>query len=122
MAARILAVIDRRYPDARAEQHADLIDFCVGLRARFGRIDLVLRGSAVTCAVGPPVPPRGGDRPADRHRELRTLLRSGVRVWADRADLAAFGHPDGPLLADVVATDTDALATGWHEYEKVWFL
>jgi hypothetical protein len=34
----------------------------------------------------------------------------------------ALGHSDGPLLADVVVTDTDALASGWHEYEKVWFL
>ena len=122
MAARILAVIDRRYPRAAADQHSDLLDFCVGLRTRFGRIDLVLRGSAVACAVRPAQAAPHGNGSPDQHRQLRALIRSGVRVWADRADLAAVGYPDRPLLADVVVTDTDALAARWHEYEKVWFL
>lgn len=120
MTSGILAVVDRRYQDATAEQHGDVIDFCVGLLASFGRFDLVLRGSAVSCAVEPPQPP--GQQPAGPQRRLRTLIRTGVQIWADRADLVAFGYPDAPLLAGVVVDDTDDLAPRWRGYERVWFL
>lgn len=124
MTSGILAVVDRRYPNATAEQHGDVIDFCVGLLASFGRFDLVLRGSAVSCAVDRPPPP--GQQPAKQlpgpQRRLRTLIRTGVQIWADRADLVASGYPDAPLLAGVVVDDTDSLAPRWREYERVWFL
>lgn len=128
MAARILAVIERDYPATAQAQYGDLFYFCVGIRTQFGSMDLVLRGSAVTCALNAPDTrtPRRGNDTATNHpapqQYLRTLIRTGVRVWADDADLTARGDPDGTLLNGVVAADTDALAVRWHEYQEVWFL
>lgn len=107
MAARILAVVERG-PRSTAQQRADLIDFCLGLRTSFGSLDLVLSGSAAACAL------EGGAEA----RKLRTLMRIGARVWVDGADLADQPRP----MDGVVVADTDALAVGWHAYEQVWFL
>jgi hypothetical protein len=116
MTARVLAVVERGN-ESNARQLTDLIDFCVGLRTSFGSLDLVLRGSAVACALD------GGDPSDDLPgRQIRTLMRIGVQVWADNADVAELGQAEPTLLDGVLATDTDALATGWDAYEEVWFL
>lgn len=127
MAARILAVIDRDTHGAAPAQYNDLLYFCVGVRAQFGSVDVVLRGSAVTCALRDQDTPgsdgggtaEGTDGLSPR-RYLRTLIRTGVTVWADEADLA--GSPGTAVLDGVAVTDTDALAARWHEYGEVWFL
>lgn len=119
---RLLAVIDRDGP-AVAEECTDLLAFCVGLRVNFGGLDLVLRGGAVTCAL------QAAAGIADPHqttrgprRYLEGLLRSGVQVWADEADLNSAGHGGKPLVAGVTCTDTNTLAVTWPTYDKVWFL
>lgn len=128
MTARILAVIERGYPASSDGRYRDLLYFCVGVRAQFKSMDLVLRGGAVTCAVSQPQTSPPGDpgnapsgAPAPG-QYLRTLIRTGVRVWADGADLAAYGHSAASLLDGVTAVDADAQATTWHDYEEVWFL
>lgn len=128
MAARILAVIDRACPGT--EDLRDPLYFCVGVRAQFGGIDLVLRGSAVPSALvaaDEPAPRRnsegGNEAPlANPQRYVRSLVRAGVTVWADEADLAACRGADQALIDGVHTADTDAMATRWHEYEEVWFL
>lgn len=107
MPARVLAVVERG-PRSTEQQHADLIDFCLGLRTSFGSLDLVLRGAVASCAV------EGGAEA----RKLRTLMRIGTRVWVDGAGL----EDRERVLEGVVVTDTDELATGWEAYEEVWFL
>lgn len=107
MPARVLAVVERGLGSTE-QQHADLIDFCLGLRTSFGSLDVVLRGSAASCAL------EGGAV----ERKLRTLMRIGTRVWADDAGLVGREC----VLDGVVVTDTDELATGWDSYEEVWFL
>lgn len=127
MAARILAVIDRG-SHGTEEQHRDLLEFCVGVRLQFGSMDLVLRGSAVGCAVdvSQVSASRDGNGSAkklpDPQRYLRSLIRTGVQVWADDTDLAELGQSDGPLLDGVVSADADTLALRWQEYEEVWYL
>jgi hypothetical protein len=124
MTGRLLAVIDRDCPGT--EDMHDPLYFCVGLRVQFGPIDLVLRGPAVPSALvaaDAPAPRRGGSaRPPNPQRYVRSLVRAGVRVWVDDADLAELRH-GGQILIDGVRTaDTDAMAARWHEYEEVWFL
>jgi hypothetical protein len=116
MTAHVLAVVERG-PGGTARQLTDLIDFCLGLRTSFGSLDIVLRGSAVACALD-------GADPSDGlpGRQLRTLLRIGVGIWADDADLAELGRPQQAVLEGVRTADTDALATSWETYEEVWFL
>lgn len=128
MAARVLAVIDRDCPGT--EDMRDPLYFCVGVRAQFGAIDLVLRGSAVPSALV------AADGTADRQdphddnharsanpqRYVRSLARAGVRIWVDGTDLAECRRADQALIDGVQTADTDALATRWHEYEEVWFL
>ncbi|HEY2579854.1 MAG TPA: DsrE family protein [Streptosporangiaceae bacterium] len=121
MAARILAVIERGQQGGSDERYRDLLYFCVGVRTQFKSMDLVLVGAAVACAVSTAAEPPPGGPPAPQ-QYLRTLIRTGVRVWVDGPDLAASGHSAGSLLAGATAVDTDTLATGWHEYEEVWFL
>jgi hypothetical protein len=132
MTARILAVIERGYPASSDGRYRDLLFFCVGVRTQFKSMDLLLCGGAVTCAVSRahPSPPAGaapdgssapGSAPAPE-QYLRTLIRTGVRIWADGIDLAACGHSAESLLDGVTAVDADALATTWREYEEVWFL
>jgi hypothetical protein len=130
MTARILAVIERGYPASSDGRYRDLLYFCVGVRTQFKSMDLVLRGGAVTCAVSQPqTPPPGAPSPGGApngapapDQYLCTLIRTGVRVWADGIDLAAYGHSAASLLGGVTAIDADAQATTWHEYEEVWFL
>lgn len=124
MTARVLAVIDRDCPGT--EDMRDPLYFCVGVRAQFGGVDLMLRGSAVPSAlVAAKDPAQGKDadaRPANPQRYVRSLVRAGVQVWVDEADLAECRGTDQNLIDGVLAADTDALATRWHEYEEVWFL
>lgn len=122
MAARILAIIDRG-SDGTPQQYADLLDFCVGLRTSFGSMDVILRGSTVSCVLSAN---EGGDGAVTAlsytARRVRTLVRTGCRVWADEADLACLGVPVETVMDGVAPTDTDALAVTWPEYEEVWFL
>lgn len=115
MAPRVLAVIDRDCPGT--EDMRDPLYFCVGVRAQFGGTDLVLRGPAVLSALTV-----AGTRPSNPQRYVRSLVRAGVRVWADEADLAQHRRADQTVIDGVLTADTDALATRWHEYEEVWFL
>ena len=124
MTARVLAVIDRDCPGT--EDMRDPLYFCVGVRAQFGGVDLVLRGSAVPSALvaanGPAHRKNNDAQPSNPQRYVRALVRAGVRVWVDEADLAERLHTDQTLIDGVLTADTDALATRWHEYEEVWFL
>ncbi|HLX49657.1 MAG TPA: hypothetical protein VKS82_15115 [Streptosporangiaceae bacterium] len=124
MPAHVLAVIDHDCPGT--EDMHDPLYFCVGLRLQFGGIDLVLRGPAVSSALvaadGPAPPEGNGARLPNPQRYVRSLVRAGVRVWVDDADLAGLRR-DGQVLIDGVRTaDTDAMAARWNEYEEVWFL
>lgn len=122
MAARILAIMDRG-ADGTAAQYADLLDFCVGLRTSFGSMDLILRGSTVTCALSAS---EGDNVEADTlsysARRVRALVRTGSTVWADDADLAGLGCPVETVIDGVITADADALAVKWRDYEEVWFL
>lgn len=126
MTARVLAVIDRDSFGSAPTRYNDLLYFCVGVRAQFGSVDVVLRGSAVSCALDAPAPgaspggPPGAKEGIGPHRYLQTLLRTGAAVWADEADLSRL--PRAPVLDGIAVADTDALAARWHEYEEVWFL
>ncbi|HEX5116359.1 MAG TPA: hypothetical protein VFW65_14285 [Pseudonocardiaceae bacterium] len=115
MTARVLAVIDRDCPGT--EDMRDPLYFCVGVRAQFGGVDLVLRGAAVPSALVDP-----DARPANPQRYVRSLVRAGVQVWVDEADLAERRRADQALIDGVRTADTDVLATRWLEYEEVWFL
>lgn len=121
MAARILAAIERGQPGGSpgqdgdlAKQLDDLLQFCLGVRTQFGSMDLVLRGAAVACA--------SDTQTSNAQRYLRTLVRTGVRVWVDATDLAELGCPESALMDGVTTADTDAMARSWHEYREVWFL
>lgn len=121
--AGVLAVIDRGWRGNPAE-FTDLLSFCVGLRAGFRPVDLILRGQAAGCALDAGPAGVGGmsgaGNRADQQRFLGTLIRTGGKVWVDAADLATLGHP--AMRPGVLVTDTEALAATWHEYERVWFL
>lgn len=124
MTARLLAVIDHDCPGT--EDMHDPLYFCVGLRAQFSRLDLVLRGQAVTSALVPAdgsAPQKDdGAQPSNPQRYVRSLLRAGVRVWVDDADLAELQRADQILIDGARTADTDAMAARWHEYQEVWFL
>ncbi len=121
MTSRVLAIVER-HPGDGGGIFADPVDFCVGLRTGLGAVDMVLCGPAVMCALGLSPSGDGSGALLDSARRVRTLLRTGSRVWVDRDDLAASGHTDDALLDGVVTADIAELATSWHEYDKVWFL
>lgn len=123
MSARILAVIDHACPGT--EDMHDPLYFCIGLRAQFGGIDLVLRGPAVPSALVTAdgcAPQKGNGAQSHPQRYVRSLVRAGIRIWVDDGDLAELRHADQVLIEGVLTADTDAMAAKWHEYEEVWFL
>lgn len=121
MVAPVLAVIDRDCPGT--EDMRDPLYFCVGVRAQFGGVDLVLRGPAVRSAlVAADGADGAGAQPSNPQRYVRSLVRAGVRVWVDDADLGELRRAGLTLIDGVLTADTDALAARWHEYEEVWFL
>lgn len=126
---RVLGVLDRAYRGAIEAQYFDALFGFLSLRRQLGSVDVVLRGYAVTLAVCEVEYTTdldlGGVRLTtlpDYRGVIRDMVREGIGVFVDEPDLRGVGFAPRDLVADVVCTDTNALAKDWHDYDKVWFV
>jgi hypothetical protein len=129
VAAKVLAILEDCHRGAAETQFADVLYLLRELNRQLGGVDLVLRGSAVFCALdGSSFEPaivvasrRLTALPVP-HRSLRGLLNEGVEVLVDADDLEALGMTPERLLAGARAVGADAIARRWIDYDGVWFL
>ena len=124
-----LAVLDRAYRGAVEGQYFDALYGVQEFHALLGRIDLALRGLAVTLAA-----PEGGYRPAldigqstfdtlpDYRGSVQRMAEEGIVVMADEGDLVRLGFDPAKVVPGVQVVDTTELATRWPDYDGVWFL
>ena len=124
-----LAVIDRAYRGAVEAQYFDALYGVREFHRLLGRIDVALRGMAVTYAVPAPaykpVLRLGStelDTMPDYRRSVADLVADGISVFVDAPDLVSLGLGDAELVPGVRRADTSALAARWPEYDGVWFL
>jgi hypothetical protein len=134
MATQVLAIIENGHRGGVETQFADVFYLVRELNRQVGRIDVLLRGPAVICALNA-VKPDGAAR-ADREvrigpavaplpdppASIRALLGDGMSVVVDGGDLAALGLGVERLVAGVTVTDGEADAADWLDYDGVWFL
>lgn len=127
MAFRALGIVEQAYRGSAETQFADVLYLVRELNRQLGRLDIALRGLAVTCAVATPPPP--GIALADRavplpdpRASVRTLLADGIAVSVDAADLRALGLDPDRLLPGVRSEEPAATAGRWADYDAVWFL
>jgi intracellular sulfur oxidation DsrE/DsrF family protein len=134
MVTRVLAIIENGHRGGLETQFADVFYLVRELNRQIGRIDVLLRGPAVTCALDA-VKPDAAEREDRRLRagptlarlpdvraSVRNLLGDGMAVAVDGADLSALGLPSDRLIDGVAVTDGEADATRWLDYDGVWFL
>lgn len=127
--ARTLLIVEQAHRGALETQFADVLFSIRELHRQSGGLDLMLRGLAVSCAVGTDVAPplRVGDRiveelPAPR-RSIRTLIADGVTVWVEEPDVRTLGARARDRLAPGVRCIAPREATSlWARYEHVWFM
>jgi hypothetical protein len=126
--ANYLAIIERGYRGSAETQFADVLYLVRELNRQLGGLDLLLRGLAVTYAAPGPGPTievagRTLDTLPDPRESLRTLIKEGVQVRVEEADLNALGLTkcDG-LLPGVELASWDVAAQLWNDYRDVWFL
>ena len=124
-----LAVLDRAFRGAVEGQYFDALYGVQEFHALLGRIDLALRGLAVTLAVEEdayrPVLDIGQstvDTLPDYRGSVRRMVDSGIVVLADAGDLERLGFDPAEVVAGVRVLDTTALAASWPAYDGVWFL
>ena len=124
----LLVVVERAHRGAVETQYADVFYVVREFLRKVGRLDVALRGSAVTAAldapppaplrIGPTVLPGLPDAPAS----VRQLLKDGAGILVDRADLGALGIDEARLVPGVACVDTGAGALHWPDYDAVWFV
>jgi hypothetical protein len=126
---RVLGIIDRAYRGAVESQFFDAMYGAIDLRDQFGRMDLALRGGAVTMAVAEdvyrPVVQLGDlrvDTLPDYRASAKALIAEGIRVFVDEPDLRALGFEPSQLIDGAICVDTNEMAATWSEYDGVWFV
>lgn len=123
-----LVIVERAYRGAVETQFSDALYFLREMNRQMERLDLALRGLAVTYAVDAPpvpavrVPSRHVATLPDPRRSVAALLDEGVTVTADVGDLRRLGLGADRLLPGVACADTSLLAPAWADYDGVWFL
>lgn len=125
----LLAIVDRPYRGVVEAQFVHCLYFARELHRQVGRVDVALRGIAVTLAVRddryrPELDFCGQrlDTLPDYRAGVNDLLGDGATVLVDDTDLRALGLSDEHLLPGVRCLDTTLLARDWPAYEGVWFL
>jgi len=125
----LLCIVDRAYRGAVEVQFFDTLYGLLDLHGQFERVDVVLRGAAVTMAVAedtyrPSV--RLGtmelDTLPDYRTSVRELVAEGCTVFVDEQALTALGFAPEQLVPGTVCISSTALARRWPEYDQVWFL
>jgi intracellular sulfur oxidation DsrE/DsrF family protein len=131
---QVLAIIENGHRGGVETQYADVFYLARELNRQVGRLDVLLRGPAVTCALDAVKPAaldadarliRVGSTQArlpDVGASIRRLLGDGMAVAVDGADLAALGLGADRLIDGVTVTAGVADAAGWLNYDGVWFL
>jgi hypothetical protein len=128
MAFSALGIIERGYRGSVETQFADVLYLARELNRQLGRLDIALRGLAVTYAVATDFEPHldlAGRRLAglpDARASIQTLLGDGVTVTVDAGDLRALGLGPDRLLPGVRWEEPEAAARRWADYDAVWFL
>lgn len=123
-----LAIIERAYRGSVEIQFADVLYKAREFNRQLGRLDVALRGLAVTYAVEGQFDPslHLGPRPLDAlpdgRRSVKDMLDDGITVYANGPDLAALGVEQGRVIPGVRCDDTGDLARRWAQYDAVWFL
>jgi len=125
----VLCVLDRAYRGAVEAQFFHALYGLLDLHGQFQRVDVALRGAAVTLAVEEDV-----YRPAvrlgtmtldtlpDYRGSVRDLVAEDFTVFVDREAATALGFDPERLVAGTVLLDSAELALRWPEYEQVWFV
>jgi hypothetical protein len=125
----VLCVLDRAYRGAVEAQFFHALYGLLDLHDQFERVDVALRGAAVTMAVEedlyrPSV--RLGtmvlDTLPDYRGSVRELIAEDFTVYVDRAAVTALGFTPEQLVPGTVCLDSAELALRWPEYDQVWFV
>lgn len=125
----VLCVLDRAHRGAVEAQFFHALYGLLDLHDQFERVDVALRGPAVTLAVEeddyrPSV--RLGtmriDTLPDYRGSVRDLVAEGFTVFVDREAVTALGFAPERLVAGTVLLDSAELALRWPEYDQVWFV
>lgn len=125
----MLAIIERAYRGAVEKQFVDALYLALELHRQLGGMDILLRGQAVTYAASRArvAPLRLGSRVVDTlsdpRGDVRRLLDSGLRVYAEDHQLTAYALDGaGDLLDGVQRIPADEAAARWSAYRMVCFL
>ncbi|MFF1278693.1 hypothetical protein ACFVZC_35835 [Streptomyces marokkonensis] len=125
----VLCVLDRAHRGAVEAQFFHALYGLLDLHGQFERVDVALRGPAVTLAVEeddyrPSV--RLGtmelDTLPDYRGSVRDLVAEGFTVFVDRDAVTALGFAPERLVAGTVCLDPAELALRWPRYDQVWFV
>lgn len=123
-----LAIIERAHRGAVEAQFYDTLFIAVLFKNSLGRLDLLLRGMAVTYALtGAHTPDlRVGARDvttlSDPQAGLRGLMDEQTSVYVDEQDLAALGRTTDDLIPGVRPIAGAVLAKRWPDYAEVLYL
>jgi hypothetical protein len=125
----VLCVLERAYRGAVEVQFFHALYGLLDLHGQFERVDVALRGAAVTMAVEEDVyrpSVRLGtmtlDTLPDYRASVRDLVAEGFTVYVDRDAVTALGFAPERLVAGTVCVDPAELASRWPEYDQVWFV
>ncbi|MET8572136.1 hypothetical protein [Streptomyces sp. NPDC004783] len=125
----VLCVLDRAYRGAVEAQFFHALYGLLDLHGQFERVDVALRGSAVTLAVEEDVyrpSVRLGtmtlDTLPDYRGSVRDLIAEDCTVFVDRDAVTALGFGPERLVAGTVCLNQAELALRWPEYDQVWFV
>lgn len=127
-AFRGLVVVERAYRGSVEAQYCDVLYFLRELNRQLERLDLALRGLAVTYALDVPgAPPaqlgfRALETVPHPRQAVASLVSEGSNVTADLGDLTALGFAAHDLLDGVSCADTSSLTETWDSYDGVWFM
>ena len=123
-----LAIIERAHRGAVESQFYHTIFVAVLFKASMGRLDLFLRGMAVTYALrGAETPDiTVGDRTvttlSDPQAGLRDMMDDSTTVYVDDHDLTALGRSPADLIPGVRTIAGADLARRWPDYAQVLYL
>ncbi|SEQ85740.1 hypothetical protein [Streptomyces radiopugnans] len=125
----VLCVLDRAYRGAVEAQFFHALYGLLDLHGQFERMDVALRGAAVTMAVEEDVyrpSVRLGtmvlDTLPDYRGSVRDLVAEGFGVFVDEAAVTALGFAPEQLVAGTTCLDSAELAVRWPQYDQVWFV
>ncbi len=124
----VLCVLDRAYRGAVEAQFFHALYGLLDLHDQFERVDVALRGAAVTMAVEEdeyrPTVKLGTmvlDTLPDYRGSVRDLVAEGFTVYVDRDAVTALGFSPEQLVPGTVCLEPAELALRWPEYDQVWF-